>query len=308
MHPGARRAVGSAIWNGAFLIHGGFGLDGSTTPDAVAADTWAWRGDWQRLGETGPPAARYPSLCSVPGGLLRFGGCGSDGQGGLTFLDETWRWDGTAWTAVQVETSRPEGRYTSALALSGHGVVMFGGHSQTLDRAKTFYGDLWCLHDATWRRIHGPEIGPGPRYGFGWAAAKDTLYLFGGFDGASDRADFWQLDLESLEWRRLPDGPSARYCPALGIAEDRVVLFGGRSKSDSKHNLADTWIFDGAWQEHSVDGGPCYHAKSAYASDGHRMFLYAGEGPRGHVSDLWCFEGDAWSLESPALGDDPVLW
>ena len=305
--PGARRAVGAAIWRGDFLVHGGFGLGGEVAAHAVAGDTWCWRDGWLALDDGGPPPARYPSLCSAGDVLWRFGGCGFDG-GRATFLDGLWVWDGT-WRAVESRGPRPAGRYTSALASHRGDIYAFGGVSQDSARVMTFYDDLWRFSDGTWHCIQpgGGDATPGPRYGFGWAQDGARVYVFGGFDGRSDRSDFWVLDLDLLTWSRLADGPPARYCPALGIAGGRVVLFGGRSKIDSRRNHADTWLYDGAWQQLDTPS-PGYHAKPAYASDGQALWIYAGEGPNGHLSDVWRFSDGRWSCLDEGGDDDPILW
>lgn len=209
---------------------------------------------------------------------------------------------------MKVTGERPAGRYTSALFRDGESLLMFGGNRQDPTTDNTYFGDLWRLAENRWTRVHGPEQGPGARYGFGWAADARSMYLFGGFDGLGDRDDLWKLDLESRNWSRLSaHGPPARYCPALGVIDGVVYVFGGRSKSNPKLNLADTWRYDGAWTQLDVEG-PGYHAKSAYASAHDAFYIFGGEGPRGHLSDIWAFDGDAWACLDPASEDDPVLW
>ncbi len=312
--PRARRSAGAAYYDGAFHVLGGFGVGGTVRPDDVGADLWRYDEGWSLVAQDGPPPARFPSLCAAPEGIYRFGGCGHDGRG-LCFLAELWLYDG-AWTPVEPKAGpRPAGRYTSALAWHGGRLILFGGHAQApTGERKVFFDDLWLFdgESRSWACASATGGGPGPRYGFGWVAGGGTLYLFGGFDGHADRGDLWALDLERLRWRRLAaDGPAPRYCPALGMVEDRLVLFGGRSKTDPKLNFADSWEFSvgssGGWRKLD-DNGPGYHAKSAFASGGGGLWLFGGEGPRGHVSDLWRFGASGWRRLAPARPDDPVLW
>lgn len=306
-HPGARRAVGAVWLESGFLIHGGFGRGGQVAPDAVFADLWQWQQGWSILAEDGPPPARYPSLCADgSGGFWRFGGCGY-GDGGPTFIDTLWHWD-AGWKQVEVVGDQPAGRYTSALVRHGGDLMVFGGFGQSDAGDKVFHGDLWRFTDGRWEQLHGPETGPGPRYGFGWTADATGLCVFGGYDGSADLADLWSLDLATLRWTLLAEaGPAPRYCPALGFAAGSLVLSGGRSKTDSRANYSDTWRFDGAWHQLDLDG-PGYHAKAAVASGTDALWLFGGEGPRGHVSDTWMFDGDAWTCLEPASDDDPILW
>lgn len=295
------------MWtDGAFHIHAGFGIGGRVAADAVAADLWRWDGGWRLLAEDGPPPVRYPSLCTDgASGFYRFGGCGMDGQT-LSFSAELWHW-AKVWTPVATGRNGPAARYTSALVRDGDRLLMFGGNSQTPAREKFFYGDLWIFEAGAWHRVHGEETGPGPLYGFGWVRHEGGLHVFGGFDGSRDSHEHWRLDLKALTWERLGEGPPARYCPALGVAGGNLVLFGGRSKTNPRLNFADTWIFDGNWRRYDGNG-PGYHAKPGYASGPDGLWVFGGEGPVGHVSDTWCFDGKTWHCIEQARDDDPVLW
>jgi hypothetical protein len=312
--PSARRSAGAACYDGAFHVLGGFGVRGTAQPDDVGADLWRYDASWSLVAQDGPPPARFPSLCATPEGIYRFGGCGHD-ERGLRFLAELWLYD-NVWRVVEPTAGPcPAARYTSALAWHDGRLVLFGGQAQSPTGArKVFFDDLWLFDGGSgswprsWRRVAADGGGPGPRYGIGWVASGGTLYLFGGFDGHADRGDLWALDLERFRWRLLAaDGPPPRYCPALGMVEDRLVLFGGRSKTNAKLNFADTWVFSGSWRELD-DPGPGYHAKPAYASGGGGLWMFGGEGPRGHVSDLWRFDANGWRRLARARTDDPVLW
>lgn len=303
--PASRRSVGAAIWQGMFHVLGGFGANGTVATNDVSNDLWRFNKYWEWLGEGGPRAARYPSLLSTPEAILCFGGCGY-ADGGMDFHDALWSYDG-AWCCVDKGGAGPKPRYTCALAGSQTRLFMFGGTSPGYDWKWDYHGDLWRYGADGWEQVHGPEVGPGPRYGFGWAGNAEQMIIFGGFDGEKDLNDFWMLDISSLEWRQIETEISPRYCPSLGWANGQVVLFGGRSKVNPKLNHADTWTYDGTWRSYTGPG-PGYHAKTGYASDGKAMWLFAGEGPNGHLSDLWRYDEAGWSLMSPARGDDPILW
>lgn len=321
--PLARRSTAGILRSDGFLVVGGFGAGGSVRPDAVLADIWRYSGDgWRQLTDDAGEPARYPSLVDHGGRLIRFGGCGWE-DGAITFENTVWQLDEAAcrWIPITVDARAPmpAGRYTAALAALPDAVAMFGGTSQSVDGTNHYYGDLWHFEpdarQGRWTRMQDGETGPGPLYGFGWCQNDRHLFIFGGYDGRSDSAAFWSLDLVGLaagniRWTKLPDGPAARYCPSLGIVGGEVVVFGGRSKRNSKLNFDDSWVFNlesETWRQ--VDGaGPGYHAKSAYGSDGENMFVFGGEGRRGHVSDLWVFRDGIWTRLTAPSSDDPVLW
>lgn len=309
-HPGARRAGGAVSLDGDFVIHDGFGIGNSLAPNAVATDIWRWQGRWvpKEFGgsDPRPPGARYPGLCpDGEGGFFRFGGCGHDGTT-LTFSNALWHWK-HRWRLISEDENGPPGRYTSALARHQEAIFVFAGNRQQIDRQNTYFGDLWSFAGGRWTRIHDETSGPGRRYGFGWTQVKDQLYVFGGYDGRSDLSDFWRLDLSSLTWSRLPEAPPARYCPAIGVCNQQIILFGGRSKTNARLNYADTWVYDGCWREWK-GASPGYHAKAAYATTPEGLWIYGGEGPCGHLSDTWRFDVNGWTCMEAARHDDPVFW
>jgi hypothetical protein len=296
---------------GAFHVMGGFGVDGTVDPGDLGCDLWRFDQGWRLVCDHGPPSARFPSLCAGAEGLYMFGGCGHDGDR-VVFRDQIWRFDGD-WSPVAVaEGPRPAARYSAAMAAIPGALVVFGGYGLDANGAKLFFGDLWVfdISRARWRRLRDDVAGPDRRYGFGWTATARNLYVFGGFDGLRDRADLWALDLDGFAWRRLDSGgtgPAARYCPALGVVDGALVLFGGRSKTRPKLNFSDTWLFDDGWRR-DLGPGPGYHAKAGAASDGAALWLFGGEGPHGHLSDLWRYDDRGWHCPQRARGDDPILW
>jgi hypothetical protein len=303
------------MFDGRFHVYGGFGVSGTVRPDDVGSDLWRYSDRWELIEDRGPIAARYPSLCAGEENLWLFGGCGWHSKLRVWFSNQLWRRRGERWEKIPFGTPAPSGRYTSLMASGPRGICVFGGHSQDGQGGKTFYDDLWVFdpYEGRWEEVHGAEKGPGRRYGFGWTVAQDAAWLYGGFDGERDRGDLWKLDLFRLDWELVAAedvrGPLPRYCSALGMVHKGLLLFGGRSKIRPRENFADTWCFGRqGWELLEVGEGPGYHAKSAYASDGHALFLFAGEGPCGHVSDLWKFEASSWERLQECRSDDPILW
>ncbi|MEQ9490391.1 MAG: kelch repeat-containing protein [Alphaproteobacteria bacterium] len=299
-------------------MFGGFGAGGTTDPDDVASDLWCHDlVHWRCVSTNTGHGARYASLFSHDGKLWRFGGCGWNGKS-VTFTNKIWCLNEgrRVWeTVADNDSISPPERYTAAAFGYKDSIYVFGGNSQDTDRKNTYYGDLWRLSGNRWKKIHDHTIGPGKRYGFGWCASAGNLYVFGGFDGTRDCNDLWQLSVSShcpdtVEWTKLPTKPEARYCPALGVVGNTLVLFGGRSKLNSKRNFSDTWVYTQdttSWRRLAASA-PGYHAKSAYASDGTSLMLFGGEGSHGHVSDLWRFDGRNWMCLQPACEKDPAFW
>lgn len=305
--PRARRSAGATWWQGAFHLFGGFGANGTVAPTDVSAELWRYDDGWRRLSDSGPPAARYASLCGIDSELYLFGGCGAvDGQ--MAFYDHLWRFD-RRWHALETRLPRPAPRYAGALARDDDRLILFGGMAQTSGGRKAqYFGDVWAVEPrtGTWSRLGDSDVAG--RYGFGWVQNGTSLYIFGGFDGEKDRSDLWRFEFAGHIWHKIADGgPPARYCPAMALVDEKLVLFGGRSKTNPKLNFGDTWLFDGTWCR--IDGaGPGYHAKTACASGENALWVFGGEGPSGHVSDLWRYDTGGWSRLHGCRDDDPILW
>ena len=307
--PRARRSAGAAVWRGDFHFFGGFGAGGGVAPTDVSAELWRYDGSWQCLAEGGPGAARYASLCVYDDSLYLFGGCGVS-DGAVIFYDHVWRYDGV-WREIDAGEIRPPRRYAAALVSDGSRLILYGGMAQAPGTKQAqYFDDMWAFDpkQCRWRPVAQASSGPGERYGFGWVADETGFYVFGGYDGIQDRADLWRFEFATSRWRQLTaDGPPARYCPAFGLRDGKLLLFGGRSKTNAKMNFSDSWIFDGAWKA-LAGAGPGYHAKAACASTDNQLWLFGGEGPNGHVSDLWRYGSGGWARLEVCRDDDPVLW
>jgi hypothetical protein len=150
--------------------------------NTIGGETWVWNATWQRRGVNLP--GRRPGTAMAPIGnhVLLFGG-----QTGLATTDESWLWDGVAWTLTSPAV-RPPGRRDHALASRGNQVVLFGGSAAGGVRL----GDTWTFDGATWTQ-RAPTTSPSARTGHGMAhdAARNRTVLFGGNDG-QPRSDTWE--------------------------------------------------------------------------------------------------------------------
>ena len=103
------------------------------------------------------------------------------------------------------------------------------------------------------------------------------------------------------EWRKVSSsGPEPRinHAMAYDASRDRVVLFGGETRTYTAIALSDTWEWDGTtWILVSTSGptGRCGHAM-AYDASRKRVVLFGGEPPVGvpDYSDTWEWDGSNW--------------
>jgi hypothetical protein len=162
--------------------------------------------------------------------------------------NDTWEWDGSAWT--QVADMGPSPRWSFGMTYDAfrQRLVLFGGFVPPLTgAAATVGGDTWERVGSEWTQV--ADTGPAPRQlcTLTYDPAGQRVVLFGGFSQADEGFnDTWEWD--GSEWTQIADtGPSARFSPAMVFDRSRpgsecLVLFGGFDTMASRW-LTDTWEF-----------------------------------------------------------------
>lgn len=247
-------------------------------------------------------------------GLVLFGGVG-DSTG---VMDETWTWDGVAWSQRQSAQS-PARRADCAMAqcdLAGS-VLLFGGMGVVADYGSTFpLGDTWRWDGSAWLSM--PVPGPTPRTGASMAYdfVRNEVVLAGGINvdpGMELAADTW-VWAQGLWSQAAPtSSPGGRAGAAMAFdqALNRILLFGGGTGL----LLADTWSWDGSnWERvETPHSPPCrQNASMVFHEALGATLLYGGLGlaspatPDVRLNDTWLFDGQDWSqfptAAAPSVG------
>jgi hypothetical protein len=300
-----------------------------------------------------PAPRRCAGFTTIGVSLSLWGGSGVCQRKGIAehnFLNDIWRFwpDKIVWELIQPSDEHrmtpfednkkkhhPFPRYTPVYQSVGKEIFLFGGYTE--DRlGKRKLNDTWLYFDDLWTYVpeknpqgYGSNAkSPGVRYGCMSASDGRYAYICGGFSD-TDLIDLWRFDMVSRQWELLYPNissasiPSKRYSAAFVCYNQKLFLFGGRSRKYPKLNYQDLWIFDlveGKWIEvagarglraddSSVDWPP-YHAKLASALVEDYWYIWGGEGINGHVSDFWRLNLNKfqWQLIQAARNDDPLLW
>lgn len=304
--PPARTFAASAFdpVRGRVVLFGGHGASGSL------ADTWEWDGSrWTEVTPpSGGPGAREGAALAFDaarGRLVLFGGYTSGVPGAAAYHQDTWTWDGSAWTEVTPAEAPPPRAYARMVYDPVHTrTVLFGGRVPNGYGVPTYADDLWTWDGASWTGQTPPGAGPAPRekYGLAYDAVRGEVLLFGGFAQGmpvSGRfADTWAFD--GTRWsERTPSAaapPLGAFVGAWDPARERAVLF--------QQALGETWEWDGArWSNRTPSaGGPTPRSGAAMAWDGasQRMLLFGGEDAGVGLGDTWAWDGVAWTEVTPA--------
>lgn len=268
---------------GRCVLFGGVGSAG------YLGDTWAWNGSqWAQITSAGPSARRSAAMAydSARDRVVLFGGLFHDGVQGIVRYDETWEFDGVAWTQ-RFPTTSPTARDSACMAYDAARArcVLYGGGGPgaTLGFAETWEWDgaEWLLRPAP------PTNDPGPRTGAAMAydAGRALTVMYGG-DSLNDT---WEWD--GAVWaRRLPAPGAARPGGGAGwgLAYDsrhgRMVL---RQSAEEG-----TWAWDGqAWSVLAASAGGVHALEMAYDPVGREVLMYDGTSTR-----TW--NGSAWGVRA----------
>ncbi|HZQ49210.1 MAG TPA: kelch repeat-containing protein [Candidatus Dormibacteraeota bacterium] len=217
------------------------------------------------------------------------------------YLQDTWEWNGSAWTR-NFTAHTPPPRDWSAMSYDSkrHVMVLFGG----LGAGSTLLNDTWEYDGTDWKQVLTPDA-PSARRGMALAfdPIRGKTVLFGGENNV-DLNDTWEYD--GTDWTQvtLAAAPPIRiwHSMAYDAALDGVVVFGGVEGTNASYN--DTWIYDGtSWQQINSPNRPIarFWASMAYDSAHGELVLFGGG--QDTLSNVL---GDTWLLSG--INTLPVNW
>jgi PKD repeat protein len=280
-------------------------LFGGYTGTRTSGDTWVYAHDrWTNLTSTfriAPPPRQHSDLVydTTDGVMLLFGG-----HNGTTYLNDTWEFNGSAWSRVN-STVSPSPREDAMMADNPqqHEVVLFGGE----ESSGLLLGDTWRFSLGQWTnmtpRLSTSASPPAREAGaFTWDGADGYDLLFSGKAGATGVwNDTWAFD---GTWDNLTsnltieppkrEAPSAIYDSADGF----VLLFGGLRYPKG---FNDTWTFSGGlWKELPPLSSPYPRFDSSMAYDPNDglgyVLLFGGQENATRANST---VGDTWSFKVP---------
>jgi hypothetical protein len=236
---------------------------------------------------SGPPARYNHAMATVTGKVVLFGGYNG------AALNDTWEWNGSAWTQRAVTTA-PGARDLHAMSALDGKVVLFGGST-----GSSPLGDTWEWDGSSWTQRTVP--GPSSRVAHAMATLNGHVVLFGG-SSTTDLGDTWEWDGNTWTQRMVP-GPKARGGHAMTTVGARVLLFGGSVAGTGAVN--DLWAWDGnGWtclaECSGPDAGsatPAPRAAPAMSALGAVALVFGGIGTS-DFGDSWTWNGSAWALLS----------
>lgn len=274
-----------------------------------SSPTWEYAaGNWTEVDNysvPGPLLYRATAFDPVSGELYTVDGLSASG----TVVNQTYRFDGSEWHALQVNVS-PPARIDASLAYDPTlgGLVLFGGENLSVG-----FNDTWLLSGNRWTELNNGSHAPPPRFDSNlvFDPVTGSLLLFGGLSSANLSAlnDTWVMSASGWSELQPADSPSARFSAGFTFDPNRgaPVLFGGVGGIGSIFpSLNDTWEFvAGDWVEISTITAPPGRLAPYFTYDPaeHGDLLFGGTGGNSTLGDAWVLTASAWlpftALSSP---------
>lgn len=272
------------------VVFGGWRPIGSSVE--TVGETWTLGpGGWTLKTTTGPSARRGARMVfhEAMGVTILHGGGWN-----IPPMNDTYAWDGTAWTALTTGPARA--MYAMAYDSARQRVVLHGG-VKGADR-HTWYlsGDTFELGPSGW--TGASTSGPGMRmwHAMAYDKARQRTVLFGGNSGGTRFDDTWEWDGTAWEQKFPAVRPPARNGHAMVYDElsGKTLMWGGDVSQDA-------WEWDGTTWTQVEGGGPAalYYVSGAYDTDAQRIVVHGGEGGSSPIQS----PGSTWVWERETLAD-----
>jgi N-acetylneuraminic acid mutarotase len=175
--------------------------------------------------------------------------------------------------------------HVMAAVVDGKLYVMGG----EIDGASTGRPEIPVAH--TW--VHDPAVGgwvarapmPTARSSGGAAVIDGKIYVVGGTSPGGSAFEVY--DPATNQWEKLPDLPTQRNHLAVAAVNGRIIAAGGRSAFNAFGRLDTVEIYDPATRRWT-QGAPLPVPSGGLTAAVHAgcMFVFGGEGDRGHVLAL----------------------
>ncbi|MCA8966329.1 MAG: hypothetical protein KDC48_15720, partial [Planctomycetes bacterium] len=194
---------------------------------APRGGTWRWNGAWQFVTAGGPGERRRAALAPLGTDVVLFGGIGSSTSPAQVF-DDTWLWNGQAWSSLALPV-RPPARHSHSMVATNNGVLLFGGQG-----VLSTFGDTWRFDGISWTNVTPPNSpGARARPSMAYDPLRARVVLYGGqwpwqFNALDDT---WEWD--GNNWSQVATSllfPSSSWYPVplvFDAARGTAVLAAG---------------------------------------------------------------------------------
>jgi len=149
------------------------------------------------------------------------------------------------------------------------------------------------------------ENAPQPRSAHSAVVYKNEMYIFGGWNGHQSLDDFYSLNLDTLQWRKIQseNGPSRRRMHSCAVHNGKMYVFGGYDESRLAESYNELHCFDfqsETWKEVTCRGKiPKGRSRAGATVVGNNMYIIGGWDRISHNGEVLRLDLDKfyWSQE-----------
>jgi hypothetical protein len=240
---------------------------------------------WNKITTATSPPARWGSSMAYDANrkkVVMFGG-----NNGTTPIADTWEYDGTNWT--QINVTGPQAREYLSLVYDpiGQRVLLYGG----MNTGGTALNDMWSWNGTAWTQlmITTPTARGWP--GLVYDSNRQLIVCFGGSANGAALNDTWEFNPSTNVWAQntAAGSPAARFVwsmMAYDPTRSRVVQFGGFDTTASAGG-SQTQEYNGStWSTITTTGTPAgeWAATMQFDPATNTVFLVDGAQSGGTVS------------------------
>jgi hypothetical protein len=271
-----------------------FGGSARDVTNRHPSSLWAWDGRrWTCLSSEAPPgrADAFLEYDRSRDRLVLFGGRRYDADGSVTFMTDTWEWDGRTWALRDRAGPAPRIHGAVAYDSSRKAILVHGGASQT-----GLLSDTWEWHGTAWREV--PLALPFSGNANAIVETDGALMALGADRGPASgcgrlaRARLFTFRGDSLADMHAPGPCFSQQAPTARIPEG-LMLFAGWPADAAEPPSSWTWTTQ--WQRSRSSPTRRRGAAAAFDEARGRVVLFGGNDQTGVLGDTWEFDGHDWS-------------
>lgn len=214
-------------------------------------------------------------------------------------LNDTYEFDGTAWSEIIVAAPPPARHYLGMAydPVRARTVMLGGRNSENLA-----YQDTWLYDGANWSEQPNANAPPWTNL-IAWDDDRRLVVAPRNYENTM------RYTYDGTSWSSMANTPRPPQPSYFALAYDpgrhAVVLFGGYTSAE----VNTTWLFDGTTWTHLLTAtAPSPRASAAMAYDGVSQSLILAAGMLNAVegtnfsNETWQLQGDNWVLLPQAIG------
>jgi len=153
--------------------------------------------------------------------------------------------------------------------------------------------------DSVFTSLGNLQGAPTARSGHTAVVYKDSMYIFGGWNGHTSLGDFYSYNFEMKSWKKLDSNgtiPSKRRMHSAIVYKDNMYLFGGFDEERTARSYNELYQYDfktNTWEMINCRGKiPCGRSRAGVTIQNNHMYIIGGWDRIVHFDDVYKLDLD----------------